>query len=194
MKIKQEDGSEIEVFTQEELNAKAEEAAEAARKETEAEKSELEDKLKKLQDKEFNFNQLRSKTEKGNEAAEKLASEIEVLKQQIGEVKQQPFVKAKEEFVTKNVGADEELKKKFEFFFEPLASKAKTQEDYNAALAGAFAAATGGTRQPSFEGLMVSTRVTPPSSGGNEQESEASKTFANAFGITSEDKKKYGKK
>lgn len=197
MKIKQEDGSELEVFTPEEAQAKIEEAAEAARKEAqeaaEAEKAELEGQLKKLQDKEFNFNQLRNKTDKESESSKKLAEEIEALKQQIGEVKQQPFKKAKEDFIAANkLEGDKELKEKFDFFFEPLAEKAKTEADYKAALVGAFSAATGGEKQPTFEGMMVSTRVTGPTNHGKTL-SETSVKIGNSLGITEEDRKKYAK-
>jgi len=198
VKIKQEDGTEIDVLTPEEAQAQADEAAEAARKEAQdaaaAEKAELEEKLKKLEDKDFNFSQFRKKNEKESEDAKKLAGEIETLKQQIGEIKVQPFVKAKEDFIATNkIEGDKELKEKFDFFFEPLASKVKTEADYKAALAGAFAAATGGTRQPSFDGMMVSTRVTGPSNSGGSV-SEVSANIGAALNITDEDRKNYGKK
>ena len=206
MKIKNEAGEEIEVFSQEEADAlvkqRAEEAAETARKEAleaaEAEKAELEEKLKKYENKDYNFNQLRNKKEKEDSAAaaeaKKLAEQLAEVNARLGKVESQPFEKAKNEFIAaNNIAGDKELNEKFDFFFEPLASKAKTEADYKAALAGAFAAATGGTKQPTFDGMMVSTRVTPPTSGGDSQ-SEASKTFSSAFGLSEKDHKKYGKK
>lgn len=197
MKVKNEAGEEIEVPTQEEIDAlaeqRAQEAAQRAKEEAEADKAELEEKIKKLEDKEYNFNQLRNKKDKESEESKKLASEIEALKQQIGEVKQQPFQKAKEDFIAvNNIAGDKELKEKFDFFFEPLAEKAKTEADYRAALTGAFAAATGGTRQPSFEGMMVGTRTNPPTSSAK-ADTEAGRHFAKVFGNSEDDRKKYGK-
>lgn len=208
MKIKNEAGEEIEVFSQEEVDAlaktKAEEAAQAERERLEAEhaaeksaledeKTQLEADLKKFQDKDYNFNQLRNKKDKESSEAAALAKQLEEVNARLGRVEAQPFEKAKNEFMAvNNITGDKELKEKFEHFFEPLAKTAKSEEDHKAALAGAFAAATGGTRQPSFDGLMVSTRVTPPSSGGA-AETEASKSFAQAFGLSEADKKKYGK-
>jgi len=201
VKIKNDSGEEIEVFSQEEAEKlakqKAEEAAEAARQESLAEKEELEKKLKGFEDKEYNFSQLRSKKEKDDlEAkaeAKKLQDQLAEVNARLGKVEAQPFNKLREGFIAaNNIAGDKELLEKFDHFFAPLSASAKSESDYNAALVGAFAAATGGTKQPSMSGIMVSTRVTPPSSGGNPQ-SEASKAFAAAFGNTEADMKKYGK-
>lgn len=202
MKVKNEAGEDIEVPTQEEIDAlaqqRADEAAEAARKEAletaQAEKEELEERLKKLEDKEYNFSQLRKNKDKESEEAKALAKQLEEVNQRLSKVETQPFEKAKSDFIGSNgIAGDKDLKEKFEHFLEPLAKTAKSEADYKAALAGAFAAATGGTKQPTFDGMMVSTRVTPPSSGGNPQ-SEAHRTFSSAFGLSETDHKKYGKK
>lgn len=198
MKVKQEDGTEIEVFSQEEADQRAAEAAEAARKEAqeaaELEKAELAEKLKKFEDKEYNFSQLRKKKEKEEGKDDELINKVTGLTQEVENLKKQPFEKAKSDFIASNgIEGDKELKEKFDHFYAPLAATAKSEADHKAALAGAFAAATGGSRQPDFSGMMVSTRVTPPSNGGNKS-SEAGRHFANVFGNTPTDLEKYGKK
>lgn len=204
MKITQADGTELEVFSQEEADAlaatKAEEAAQAERERLEAEhqsklleaeeaKAELEKKLKGYADKEFNFNQLRNKKEKGDEESKKLSEALKEVHERIAKVESQPFEKMKNDFIEANgISADKELSDKFDYFFKPLQGQAKTEADLKAALTGAYAAATGGAKQPSFEGMMVSTRVSPTGSKEG-QVSKASLEIATSLGLTEEDRK-----
>lgn len=204
MKIKNEAGEEVEVFSQEEANAlvatKAEEAATAERErleaehqakldEAEEEKAELEKKLKGFQDKDYNFNQLRNKKEKEDESSKKVLEQLSEVSQEIAILKSQPFEKIKADFIaTNNIAADKELSEKFDYFFKPLQGQAKTEADLKAALTGAFAAATGGTKQPSFEGIMVSTRITPPSNG-EKQTTQAAVEIGFMLGISDADRK-----
>lgn len=205
MKIKNEAGEEIEVFSQEEADAlakqKAEEAVAAAKADAEAEKqtladekAELEEKLKKLEDKDFNFSQFRKKNEKDNEELKTLKTRLDEVTGKITQLETQPFEKMKNEFMASNgITADAELKKKFDFFFEPLGKVAKDEAAMQAALTGAFAAATGGAKQPNFSGMMVSTRVTPPSKGEGAV-SEVSKNIGAALGITDKDREEHRKR
>jgi len=196
--IKKEDGTEVEVFTAEELQTKAEEAAQIERERLEAEhkteKEELERKLKGFEDKDYNFNQLRNKTAKENEEKDKILEELKKVNDKINNVEQQPIKKAKEDFIALNkIAGDKELSDKFEHFYSLMASSAKTPDEVTAACIGALAAATGGQKQPSLDGLMVGTRFTPLNKSDGAV-SQASVEIGNALGVSDEDRKKYGKK
>lgn len=203
--ITQEDGTEVEVFTQEEVEAKAAEVAEAkvaeAKSEAEVVLAEKESELQKLKDKEMNFNNLRNKTEKSDEEkaevlrkAEELEASITEMKGTIAEVQRQPLEAAKSQFITNNIGADKDLKEKFDFFYEKLGKDAKTMDEVNQALAGAFNAAAAGTRQTDFTGRQVHTSVSDNFAGMNDTsvESEDSQAFGQMLGLSKEDKKNFG--
>lgn len=200
-----EDGTEQEVFTQEEVEAKAAEVAEAkvaeAKSEVETILAEKEAELQKLKDKEYNFNNLRNKTEKTDEEkaevlkkAEELEKSISEMQTTIAEVQKQPLEAAKSQFIANNIGADKDLKEKFDFFYEKLGKDAKTMDEVNQALAGAFNAAAGGARQPDFTGRAVHTSVSDNFAGMNDagHETEASQAFGQMLGLSKEDKKNFG--
>lgn len=196
------DGVETEVFSQAELEEaariKAEEAAEAARVEAEQkaadEKALLEAKLKGLEDKDYNFSQMRKNKDKDTEEVKALKARLDELSGTVTQLASQPFKKLKDDFITaNNLAGDKDTKEKFDYFYEQMSAKANTPELVQAALTGAFAAATGGSKQPSFEGVMVATRATPPSSG-EKQVSQVAVEMGAQFGITDKDREKYGKK
>jgi hypothetical protein len=199
------DGEEKEVFTQEEVEAQAAELAESKVAEvktaSDIQLAEKEEELQKLKDKEFNFNSLRNKTEKTDEEkaeiarkAEELEKSISDMQTTIAEVQKQPLEAAKSQFVNNNIGADKDLKEKFDFFYAKLGADAKNMDQVNEALAASFNAATGGARQPDFTGRAVHTSVNSDFSGmGNSKhESESSQKFGELLGLTPEDKKTYG--
>jgi hypothetical protein len=199
------DGEEKEVFTQEEIEAKAAEIAEAkvaeATTASEAALKEKEEELEKLRNKEMNFNNLRNKSEKTDEEKAEIARKAEELEKSIADmnvkieaVEKQPLEAAKNQFIANNIGGDKDLKEKFDFFYEKIGKDAKTMDEVNQALAGAFNAAAGGARQPDFTGRAVHTSVNDNFAGINDSksESEDSQGFGQMLGLSPEDKKTYG--
>ena len=212
IKVKQEDGSEIDAYTAEELaaqtEAKSKEASDAAvaaeteRLKTEHEAELLEkdealkeaqDKLQKAADKELNFKKLREKQEGKSEDEKKVADEVKAMKETLAEIQKAPFETAKADFLKNNIGADKELGEKHDFFFKKLSAGAKTMDEYRIALESAFTLATGGTRQPNTSGAMLRTSV-DPGFGGDKGgvESQDSQNFGALLGLKPEDKKTYG--
>jgi len=205
--IKDADGNDIEVFTQEEVDAAAEEKArlEAERVESEkqteldalaAEKQELEEKLQKEQEKEKNFEKVRRKAEgKDIEINEELKKQIDELNKRIDSVAQRPVDDTKAEFIKARVGEEKEKIDKFEYYYKRLGADAKSKEEVLKAANEALVLATGGEYKPSMDGQMFSVGASQNyRQQKTEQVSEESKAIGNLLGITAEDRKKYGKK
>lgn len=208
IKVKQEDGSEIEAFTAEELAAKSKEVSEAAvtaeaeRLKAEHESALLEkdealneakDKLKKAEDKETNFKALRDKAEKGgkekSEEEKKNAEDLKALQETVQQIQKQPFETAKTNFIKNNVGADKELGEKFDFFYKKLSTGVKSVEEQQVALESAMTLATGKPYE-SGSGGMTRTSVNADFGGINAKpESKDSQNFGTLLGITADDKK-----
>jgi hypothetical protein len=201
LKIQNEDGTETEVYTQEELEAKAREEAEriAAEKQAEIdriaeEKAALEERNRKLEDKEYNFERLRKQKEGtiGAEVLEKLSAMEEAIRM----VQERPKHEIKEEFIKQHIGEDKEKRELFDYYFNRLIEDNPTKEQILKASNEAMALISGGSFTPSPSGGLFSTgaslnyRETAPSGGV----SEISKQIGSHFGITDEDRKKYGKK
>lgn len=215
VKVKQEDGTEIDAYTVEEMtaqaDAKAKEAAEAA-KVAEAERltteheaallekeealAEAQEKLRKAEDKQTNMKALREAAEGKNkeksEEEKKNAEDLKALQETVANIQKQPFETAKANFIKANVGADKELGDKFDFFFKKLSSGAKTLEEYNIALESSMTLATGKPYQAN-DSRMTRTSVNPDFGGeGGKAESQDSQNFGQLLGITAEDKKQFG--
>lgn len=202
--IENADGTKETLFTQEELDAKAadEVAAKVAEAESKAadEKTELEtklaeatEKLTKELDKTRNFEALRDKLGKKEDNGSDLAKTVDNLSKQLDEINRRPVEEAKNDFITKNIGTNKELKDKFDVFFGKLGSDAKTKVEVEAAMSAAFILASDGKKPD------ISTRMQRGSVNDNfaelsdGQETEMSREIASKMGLTEEDKKKYGK-
>src|SRR4051812_18720959 len=117
IKVKNEDGTETEAFTQAELeeqaSARADEAATKAREETETEKQveidRLNDELQKEKDKEKNFKALRDS--KGA-VPEEVTKQIETLSKRLEEIGQQPVKNELQNFKRANFSEDKDLNEK----------------------------------------------------------------------------------
>lgn len=213
--IKDADGNEAEFFSADEVTAKAAEQAkeiadarvaeeteklqtahESALSEKDEALAEVQSKLEKAEAKELNFKALRDKA--GGKVAEptedekKNTEELKALKETVAEIQKQPFETAKTAFLKNNIGEDKDLGEKHDYFFKKLSAGAKTVEEYNQALEGAFALATGGARQPNTTGSMTRTSVNDNFSGGGAKtETQDSQNFGALLGITPEDKKTF---
>lgn len=201
LKVQNEDGTETEVFTQEELDAKAQEEADRVANEKQAEidriaeeKAALEEKNKKLEDKDYNFEKLRKQKE-GTVGAEVL-EKLNAMEETIKSVQEQPKNEIKEEFIKHNIGEDKEKRELFDYYFNRLIEDNPSREQIIKAGNEAMTLISGGSFTPSASGGIFSTAASPNyrESAASGEVSEASKQIGSHFGITEEDRKKYGKK
>ena len=201
MIIQDADGNDIEVYSQEEADALAQEkaVAEAARVEAEknAEMATMQEELTKLKDKEMNFERVRSKAEgKEIEVNEEVKKQVADLTARIEEMAAQPKNDVREEFVRTRIGDDKEQAERFNYYYDRLGSEAKTKEEVLKAANEALVLASGGKYQPSDSGRIYSVGASQDymNTGEQRERGEEFKTMADALGNTEEDIKKYGKK
>jgi hypothetical protein len=193
-KILNDDGEEIEVFTQAELQAQKDSALEEYKKTNPGneEITKLQEELKvkteellKLQDKDLNFTALR-------QAKEKLEADIEA---KIGSFKKELLEGVTKEHyqetMKKLAGDDKELADKIELQYKRLADPASTKEEISKKLMDAFVLASGGNKQSIDSGVFSSGgigRIKVEQKQMSPEEIEFSKKFAQAGGIKLEDK------
>lgn len=209
MIIKNDDGTETEVYTAEELQAKAQEVADAKiaeeRERIEAENAvtlaekesellETQEKLQKLQDKDYNFSKVRDANKKDAAAQKKLEEDIANLRQEIAAISKQPIEEAKTDFLNKNIGDNKELRDKFDLFYEKLGANVKSRSEAQMAMEQAFILANDG-KKPDSSSRMQHTNVNDNFADlPDGSESEISKEIGKRMGLSDEDKKKYAKK
>lgn len=202
IKVKQDDGTELDAFTQAELDeqssAKVKEAEEVKQLEIDdlkKQKEEKEAELKKFQDKDYNFEQLRKKAGDKGASEEEVKKQIEDLNKKLDAVASQPINDTKADFVRDVVGEDKERKEKFEYYYKRLGAEAKTKDEVLRAAREALTLASGGEVQFDGSGKMMGTGVSQ--NYRNEklrQKGESFNEMAKALGNSEEDIKKYGNK
>lgn len=206
-KITNEDGDEVDAYSEEELQNLATEKALAEAERIESEKKEefeklsselaqKESELEKLRSKEMNFEHVRKKAEgKEVQVSDEIKSQIEELNSKIEALAAQPKSDVKNDFMKAYISEDDKEKRdKFDYYYAKLGSDAKTKEEVLKASEEALALATNGDFKPS-DSRMYSTA--PSLNYRNEAPkviTEAAKEIGNALGITEEDRKKYTKK
>ena len=130
MKVKQDDGTEIEVFTPDEVTAREKAAADAAVKTAvaakEAELTKLQEELKGLTDKDHNFAQLRKQKE---DVEAKLAEITKNTDTKIKEVESKIVNKELENAIKDRAAGDAEMEKKIKFHFDHLNYPSGTPEE-----------------------------------------------------------------
>jgi len=194
--ITREDGTEIEVFTQEEVEEQNANVLETYKtenpdksEEMETLKKELEEKqaeLEKIGNKDQNFKRLRDQKSELEEKLEKATGEMsEKLEAAITNLAGDK----KADIINSLVGDDEELKKKVFFHYNRIKDEAKTKEEISAKVNDAYFLAT---KQEAPSGNFIS------SAGAGNVKSKAQitpgeKEIGDALGITDEDRKKYSK-
>src|SRR3990167_6090611 len=208
-KVKLEDGTEIDTYTEEELQAQKDEAIEAFKAENPDKSEELaelqeklretEEKLAKADDKTTNMGALR----KAREDAEKKLTDFDTkLEEKVNQVKREVIEGVNKDYYADNIkalaGDDAEMLKKIEHEYNTTlkgvvpSSKAEISEKLNKAYILA-----GGTKD--YDALSSSVI----SSGGvgrlnikstSQKLSPEEQAVGARFGITSEDLKKYGNK
>ena len=200
MLVKDENGNEIEVFSQEELQAKITEATKP-----------LQDDLSKLKtdldaaiaaggsDKDENIKKMR-------EAINAKDAQIADITKQLGELpgkmQANALAESKEEMLTALVGKDEDLKKKVQFFLDEFKTQPTDKKSLKHAVEYAYILATGG--QKPTPGILDNGATHGGYPGGGYQHKAADgdylqnetpnqKAMRNVFGISDEDAKKFGK-
>lgn len=178
MKITQEDGSEIEVFTQEELNEQLKSYVPVDEVET------LKEKLKGFEDKDYNFKQLREKEKEANKTAEQIAAEKEAELAEFRKKHEEDINGLRNEIKSKEINeeiskltTDIEEAKKIKFYFEKL-SAGDTDDKAKEHLIEAYQLVTKSADIPNF--LSASGAGSKPAPVDSEQK----KAIAERFSIT----------
>lgn len=185
MKIKTEDGQEIEAFTPEEVNAQKEAAAAEAKKEAEEKAKKLEDELAGYKDKDLNFGRMK-------ETFEQKTKDLESKLQAV-----QDSTKSNMEAEVFEVlsNGDKDLKAKLEAEYKNFRGEPTTKEEITIQARKALAIIKPPVTPGAFDNFHNVGGGRAP--GGNSQEkvefSDTLKKAASNFGITEDDIKKYGK-
>lgn len=209
MIIKQDDGTEVEVFTAEELEVQKEAAKQQAIDDFRAEnpdKSEeltelqqqLEEKtaeLEKFKTKDLNFGNLR----KQKEDVEKKIGEIEKqVDEKINIVKKEVLEGVMREHYNDTLkalaGDDDEVRKKIEFHYKRLGDAAGTKLEVANKLRDAYILATRVEEVDALTTSVISSGGVGRINPGTKQQSFSpdEKDLAKKFGLNEEDIKKYG--
>lgn len=200
MKIKQEDGTEVEVFTAEEVAEKVQEKEnqinELSQKSSvlEAEKQKLEEQLGTTKQDNPNFATLK-------EALDKKTEEIKSLSTEISSIKDQTIAETRDSLIGAIAKNDEEMKKKILHHFNKTLSAmpSSSKDDIKAKVAAAVKLADGGNQEEILdavfaggEGFKVDYNKGSQSGGADFSAREIA--IGNKLNITEEDRKKYGPK
>jgi DNA repair exonuclease SbcCD ATPase subunit len=201
--LTRDDGSTVQVYTAEEVEAAKTEAASAAeaaaapvKAELETAKAELsaaQEKLSKANDKDLNFGALR-------QAKEELENKVKTLETQVPDMIRTAQVQAYVEEATERLAqGDKDLAAKIKIQFERLKSASDTKEEAAKKLRDAYTLAQAGepTGPDPLMSIISSAGAGPQSSPRSDTSSkplnEIQKAVASKLGITDEDVKKYNK-
>lgn len=213
MKIKQEDGSEIEVFTADEMKAKVEEeskvAATKAVDEFKAANPDKSEELEKLQkdlkkkdedleaaladggnDKQIE--RLRKERDEAREAAEKAGSD---WKKEFDSFREEIVGGSKKDLLDRLSGGDDELRKKIELEFDNYKPTETSQAAIKERMEKAYQLATGDKPTPGILDGAASAGDRGAGGGVNASEkkneqTDNGKAIAKVLGISEEDRKK----
>lgn len=203
MKVKLEDGTEIDAFTAEEVEAQKQAALEEFKtqnpdktEEADALQAELvkaNEALKKLQDKDLNFGNLRAQKETAEKKIDDLVKQID---DKIGAAKKEVLEGVLQDHyadILKSLsGDDEELKKKVEFQYKRLNDPTGTKDQVTKKLTDAWALATKTEAPNALNASVISSGgVSRPNITSDKkftpEEKEFAKKMATAGGITLKD-------
>lgn len=207
MLIKNEDGTEIEAYTAEEVEAQKAEAIEAALEQYKidnpdktAELEELQNTLKekeeelaKLKEKDLNFSNLRKQKESAEKAVENIKAEIDAkIASAKKEVLEGVMKDHYDETLKSLSGGDEELKKKIEFHYKRLGDIVSTKTEMSNKLKDAHTLATR-KDEPDITAILGSGGIGRlKMKGQNKGFTPEEQALGAKFGLTPEDYKKYG--
>lgn len=211
MKIKDENGNEIEVFTPDELQQKTKEAVEAKEREftqkLEEQKSNYETEVKNLKekaDKAESDYQAALSSGGNKEQIERLRNErdlavaatgkITELENKIKEFENKDLQKTKNSYLDKYSNGDKELREKMEIEFDKYRSGENTPEAIAERAEKAYQLVTGNKPTPGvFDGGTTSfggRGQGNPGGSSTQAPSQNQVAIGNALGITDEDRKK----
>lgn len=203
MKVKQEDGTEIEVFTADEVAAREQAAVQAQVKPLQDQLAAKQEELNKLTNKDMNFGNLREAKENLERQIGELKTQIESGQKTVADQVNKGILEARtNEAITRLSGGDKEVADKIKFHFNRLQDAADTPEAAEKKLRDAYILATG---QPN-DGVSVAQAFgsgggAPPAvnAGVTEKKKETAAAVdrnpavAANLGITKEDVDKYSK-
>lgn len=164
------DGNTVETLSPEEATALKAQAEEATTLKTQM--AEQQAKLQALESKDLNFKRLRDMNaeEKAKLSADQLAAkqEVEELRTKMEERDRSTLEDAKSDFFTRNIGTNEDLKRKVEYEYSLLNLPDGTAAQMKAKYEKAYTNATGGTQINPLHAYVPSTgydatRSTTPS-------------------------------
>lgn len=199
------DGSEVEAFTQEEVDSKITEAKkeaeeskkeeietlktqfETSKTELKTAKEDLEAALKGKDSKTTNIIEMRKKIES-------LETEIGKVDGKIKEAKNEGNQQKIDDAITQLSGGDAELKKKIKTQYDRLSEEIKTPEDFWKVMTDAFTLATGAApSNPLGSAAATGPGYVPPPPGmkGKGKLSEDGKEVGGKMGITEEEMKQH---
>lgn len=201
----EQNGEQVEVFTQEELDKKVNEKIEEYKLDNPTEEDikklqeELEKKnseLKKYEDKEYNFSELRKTKEKEEVARKILEEEKKALEAKIDEkingVKEDIVKEKISERVKNFSNGDEELEKKILYHYNRIKDEATNDKEINKKLVDAFILATKRDDNDVVSGTISSFGSPVITKRQKNEIKPELKPVAEKLGITDEDIKKYG--
>ena len=175
------DGTEKEVFTQEEVDAKS---AELRTAQEEAEK--VKEELSKLQAKDLNFANLRSQKEDADKKVKALKDEVDGFGPKMEQLKKEVFEGVLKDHLddqlTSLAGGDEEMKKKIQYHFKRLSDPATTKQEIDKKLRDAWSLAAE-RPAPQMGNAFASMGSAPmrPVAASSHKFSEEEKAFAKQF-------------
>lgn len=202
--VKQEDGTEVEMFSQEELQAQRDAAIEEYKTNNPDKGEELntlqeklskaEEELTGLKDKDFNFAKVTKAKEMAEAKIERIAKEIDVkINLAKKEVMEGVMKDHYNETLSSLAGGDEEVKKKIEHHYKRLGDLASTKEEIGKKLRDAWLLASEPKVQDALNSSVISSGGVSklnikPTSTFTAEEKEFTKQMAKAGGIALEDK------
>ena len=203
-KITNENGEEIEVFTNEELESQKQAALEEYKTSNPDKTSEIEalqvelaetkEKLEGLSNKDLNFAALRDKVKEKERQIDGLTKSID---EKIGVAKKEILEGVMKDHyndtINRLVGDDKELLAKVELQYKRLADSASTKEEVTRKLSDAFVLATGSSKESFNSGAFSSGEIGKIKVGSNknklsDEEKEFAKKMAGSVGMKLEDK------
>lgn len=210
--IKKEDGTEVEVFTQEEIDTQKTEAIDKYKEENPNDETlktsieeketllkEKEEELEKEKGKEKNFAKLRSLSSEDKEKLKAAGIELDEkdeamdtlrdeTKKEIAELRNEVSTGKRTEAINK-LSDDIEERKKIKFHLDRLSKSDDDQEAFESNLKDAYFLTT-------KQEAQVPDYISSAGAGGGKQKEETSageKEIGNELGITDEDREKYSK-
>ena len=217
-KLYDKDGKEVEAFTREEIDLTIQTEKESAIAEANAlreeeiagllaEKEKLEDDRVKLEqtlegmkNKDVNFGKIRSQVEIKDKKIEELQAQLTAVNEgttkRIEEIEGSRIKEVKDGEISSIAGADVELTKKINFFYDSFAGSVKTKEEIKARVTNATLLATGGKTKVNMTGDVISSggsmNIPTDIQGQGKLSSPEVRDVARKLGITDQELSKGG--